>query len=405
MTEVALTAATSDRGNMVKLRQIVTTFLFCSALFASCAFAQSTLTQILDTVYSADGTPFNGTVTITWVNFNQTGSSVAPLSTSAAIYNGALSVLLVPSTTAGTGAYYLASYNSSNGLTSWTETWVVPASTTPLTLSQVRQTPTNSGGSSPGGSGPCTNCATLPIAITEITGLSTDLSTINSSLTSLDNTLSGLSSTVVTDTASISTLTSNVGSLSSNVTTLDNTMAGFQTTLNTLTDGSTTAVLVDAEAPAGTVDGNNAVFTLAQPPAPSNSLELYVNGLLRTNGIDYSLAGSTITFNATSTPRAGDILQAYYRVPGTGTTATFTDGEVPGGSVNGTNAAFTLAAVPNPAGSLRLFKNGMLLAQTNDYSLSGSTVTFIPGVVPQPGDVLVASYRTAVQSSNIVVQH
>ena len=55
---------------------------------------------------------------------------------------------------------------------------------------------------------------------------------------------------------------------------------------------------------------------------------------------------------------------------------TFVDGEVPAGTINGTNDAFTLANVPNPSTSLALFRNGLLLTQGGDYTLSSNSITF-----------------------------
>ena len=135
---------------MVKLRQLLSIVLVSSTLFVYCASAQTTLTQIQDTVRNPDGTLFSGTVVITFNGFTSPGTT-APQSTSAQIYTGALSVLLVPTTIASPGAYYQAIYNSSNGLVTWTETWSVPPSTTAVTLGQVRTSTTQGGGS--GGTG------------------------------------------------------------------------------------------------------------------------------------------------------------------------------------------------------------------------------------------------------------
>jgi hypothetical protein len=70
------------------------------------------------------------------------------------------------------------------------------------------------------------------------------------------------------------------------------------------------------------------------------------------------------------------------------------DGETPAGAVNGSNATFTLAAAPDPPGSLRLAVNGLLQrpGAGNDFILSGLTVTFQAGAVPMAGDVLEAAY-------------
>jgi hypothetical protein len=281
------------------------------------------------------------------------------LSTSAKIYNGALSVLLVPTTTASAGTYYQAVYNSNDGLVTWSEIWQVPPSPTPLTLSQVRQSsnqgPGTGGSGGTGGTGSgSTQYATLPISISQVTDLSADLASIN---------------------ASLSALTTQIDNLG-------------------LATSTTNAIFVDAETPTGTANGTNASFTLANPPSPGGSLTLYRNGLVQSNNIDFTLSGSTITFNAASIPRTGDILQAYYRISGTGPTATFADAELPGGIIDGANLAFTLAAAPNPANSLKLYKNGVLQQLNGDYTLSGSTVTFVnASIAPQPGDKLLANYR------------
>jgi len=74
--------------------------------------------------------------------------------------------------------------------------------------------------------------------------------------------------------------------------------------------------------------------------------------------------------------------------------ASFRDGETPTGAVNGVNAVFTLAEAPSPAGSLLLYRNGLLMKRTLDYNLTGNTVTFVPAATPQTEDILVASYRT-----------
>ncbi len=352
---------------MENLRQWLSKFFICLTLFAGCAFGQTSLTQILDTVYNADKSLFNGTVIISWSGFTgSSGSTIAPHSTSTQIYNGALSVFLVPTTTASACAYYLATYNSGDGTVTWTETWEVPPSTTPLTLNQIRQPSpcdSGSGGSGSGGGN---------ISINDVTGLSSDLNSINGSLTSLTTTVNNVSSTVTS-------LSSQVASLTSLV--------------NNLTSGSN-AVFVDAETPTGILNGINALFALSSTPSPAASLSLYRNGLVLRSGSDYTLAGPVITFPGGAMPQSGDILQAYYRAAGTAQTSKFADDEIPAGTINGSDLSFTLVASPSPAQSLKLFKNGVLLKENGDYTLSGSTITFASATVtPQPGDSLVAYYR------------
>jgi uncharacterized protein YoxC len=458
---------------MVKLRQLLSIVIISSTLFVNCALAQTTLTQIQDTVRNPDGTLFSGTVVITFNGFTTPGTT-APQSTSAQIYTGALSVLLVPTTTASPGAYYQAVYNSTNGMVTWSETWSVPPSSTPVTLSQVRTSTTQGGGSggtgggSGGGSG---GGITLPIQISDVAGLPSKLDGITASLATLTTTVNDLTTTVSSDVSSISTLSTMVNGLNTTVTgisdavgtlsntvtgltttvtginntvsTLNNTVAGLTTTVtgtnntvsalsntvsglttavggigttvttqgNTLTTldntvtslsaqvasitaGSTTAVFADSETPSGTMNGNNGTFAFTAAPAPAASLQLYRNGLQQMSGTDFTLSGSTITFLNTNVPKPTDIVQAFYRFPGTGQTATFSDAEVPSGTVNGTNPTFTLVVAPNPVFSLRLFKNGMLLAQNADYTLNGTTLTFTSAqVTPQVGDSIIAYYR------------
>ncbi|MBZ5607421.1 MAG: hypothetical protein LAP38_04120 [Acidobacteriia bacterium] len=87
---------------------------------------------------------------------------------------------------------------------------------------------------------------------------------------------------------------------------------------------------------------------------------------------------------------------------GSGTSpVTFVDGEVPSGTLDGSNAAFTLSSAPNPPASLEIFRNGLLLRPGGDYSLSSNALTFLAGAAPQPGDALLASYRVSVVLSGI----
>lgn len=79
----------------------------------------------------------------------------------------------------------------------------------------------------------------------------------------------------------------------------------------------------------------------------------------------------------------------------------FVDGEIPTGSIDGSNSAFTLSQAPNPVSGLLLYRNGLLQKRTLDYNIAGSTITFESGAIPQSGDVLLASYRTTGTSGTI----
>jgi hypothetical protein len=348
---------------MERIRQTLWIFLTCLLPFVATASGQ-TLTQIRDTVVNTDGSPFDGTVVITWNGSTGSNSGTsAPLSTSARIYSGALSVILVPTTTASSASFYQAVYYGTSGVITWSENWQVPPSSTALTLAMVRTSTTQGPGQSSGsGTPPPTvpsgggQYATLPISINQVTSLSANLASINSAIASL--------------VAQVNSLSNSIGS-----------------------SLGTNAAFIDAESPAGTLDGSNNAFTIAQLPV-SGSLTIFRNGLVQSIGIDYAINSQTITFLPNSIPRSTDTLTAYYRVSGTGATATFVDSEVPNGTVDGNNLIFTLAAAPLPAASLKLYKNGVLLNQDGDYTLTGANISFVSaGVTPQPGDALTAAYR------------
>lgn len=142
---------------------------------------------------------------------------------------------------------------------------------------------------------------------------------------------------------------------------------------------------VDNETPGGSVNGVNTTFSLINPPNPSTSLHLYLNGVRIRPTLDYTLSGSTITM--LTTPQVGDWFYADYRY---GVTISYVDGEIPSGTVNGTNPTFTTALTPT-AGSLRVYLNGVRIRPGIDYTASGSTITMI--MVPQIGDWFYVDYR------------
>lgn len=65
--------------------------------------------------------------------------------------------------------------------------------------------------------------------------------------------------------------------------------------------------------------------------------------------------------------------------------------EIPSGSINGTNALFTLANTPI-AGTVRVYLNGLRLSvSAGDYTISGNSITFT-AYIPETSDILVADY-------------
>lgn len=116
-------------------------FLLLQILFTAQMFAQSpTLTTITDTVYSADGSPAQGTLLISWPAFTTSaGQAVASGSESVALGSGgALSVALVPTQNAQPAYTVYTVVYQLNQLVK-TEYWSVPP-TSPANLATVRVT-------------------------------------------------------------------------------------------------------------------------------------------------------------------------------------------------------------------------------------------------------------------------
>ena len=67
------------------------------------------------------------------------------------------------------------------------------------------------------------------------------------------------------------------------------------------------------------------------------------------------------------------------------------ENEVPAGTINGANTAFTVTNAPDPSGSLQLFLNGMFMTVGEDYTISGVDITFLSA--PLTGSILRAFFR------------
>lgn len=75
------------------------------------------------------------------------------------------------------------------------------------------------------------------------------------------------------------------------------------------------------------------------------------------------------------------------------TSSDIVTGETPSGTVNGSNDTFTIASTPL-TGTVRVYLNGIRQksGSGNDYQISGSTITFEAGNIPQTDDVILADY-------------
>ncbi|HTB18998.1 MAG TPA: hypothetical protein VK708_12835 [Bryobacteraceae bacterium] len=328
------------------------------------------LTTISDTLFNADGTFFNGVVVISWPSFEASDTSnVAAETNNVQINNGILFVQLVPTTNANTAAVYTVQYTSL-GVTQFSEAWAVAPSDIPLRVRDVRLAPGSVSGSAP--------AAATIITIADVTGLQTALN-----VRAPVGTAFTISRSAVID--ATGAIDGAVGNLSD--------CLHVDGTSGPCSSASTT--FFDDEIPSGTINGTNVGFILANVPNPSTSLALYRNGLLLTQGRDYTLLANAITFVTGAIPQPNDVLAAYYRlavsIPGVG----FVDQQTPAGTVNGVNGVFTLAQTPAPTASLAVYRNGLLMTAGVDYTLGGAVITFMTGLVPQTGDTLSCSYRIA----------
>ena len=123
---------------------------------------------------------------------------------------------------------------------------------------------------------------------------------------------------------------------------------------------------------------------------------LYLNGQLLTQGAsnDYTLASDTITVGSESIPATGELLLATYSTATSGGTLLLQFNETPSGAVNGVNDTFVLGNTPSSDSKLMLFLNGQLLVLgiSNDFTVSGATITFNADAIPFSGDLILATY-------------
>ncbi len=82
--------------------------LFACLAFSARLQATPPLTTISDTLYNADGTLFNGVLTISWPQFEASDTSQrrGGIRLQVQVNNGVLYVQLIPTTNANTGAVY-----------------------------------------------------------------------------------------------------------------------------------------------------------------------------------------------------------------------------------------------------------------------------------------------------------
>jgi lysophospholipase L1-like esterase len=114
--------------------------------------------------------------------------------------------------------------------------------------------------------------------------------------------------------------------------------------------------------------------------SPSNGLLVYVNSTNKFKYYDSALAAwRTFIDSATNATNLSLKLNS----------ADYIVRETPSGTVNSSNTVFTLANTP-VTGKEMIFLNGLLQMLTDDYTISGATITFI--TAPFTGDKIRATY-------------
>ena len=113
------------------------------------------------------------------------------------------------------------------------------------------------------------------------------------------------------------------------------------------------------------VSGSN-VYTLSQSAVAANDLLLSVNGVVQTPTTDYTISGTTLTF-VTAPANNAEITFRYLPLGGAYTSANFTG--------NGSSTTITIDA-GRAVADILVVVNGLTLVPTDDYTISGTTLTF-----------------------------
>ncbi len=323
---------------------------------------QSALTTIQDTLFDADGARYNGSLIIQWSTFDTSSpGTIVQQSKTTQVVNGNLLVQLAANIAATPPANVYTVLYQSDGNQQYVEKWTVPVSATPLKVTQVR-TGTASGGS--GSAGGLTG-STGPVTEASVTNLVSDLNA-----RPIKGPGYGIGAVAVVN---------QDGQLETAVGNLGDCVYVDGTTGPCSSGGGSAAVptFVDAEVPAGQVNGLNGTFTLANAPSGA-SLSLFRNGILLQPGTDYTLTGSTIQFVSGAIPQSLDSLVAAYRI----SSVSGSSGSVPTGpsgapGVNGCGAAG--ASSKNGPYQILTTDNGYLLVQTTNSAFA------LPVTVPPAG--------------------
>jgi len=168
-------------------------------------------------------------------------------------------------------------------------------------------------------------------------------------------------------------------------------------------------------ATSGGSGGSGSGGGVVTPPSTTPITESAVTGLLTdlslrpVKGSGYANGGTAMIDNSGAIDMVQGNLSDCVRVDGSATTCfdpsrvpALVSNETPAGVIDGSNASFTLANALSPANSLTLYRNGLLLQAGVDYNIqTDGSILFASAAVPQPGDILLASYQDNATSSDV----
>lgn len=125
--------------------------------------------------------------------------------------------------------------------------------------------------------------------------------------------------------------------------------------------------------------GGSPTFTLPNTPV-LNSVTVYVNGLEQSS----TVSGTTVSLSFT--PQSIDVIVITYYISVAGLSPTMSQG-IP----SGTGTSLTLSTLPL-AGTVMLYRNGLLEREGPDYSITGSNITL---TVSRGSDSIYAVFQTS----------
>jgi len=127
-----------------------------------------------------------------------------------------------------------------------------------------------------------------------------------------------------------------------------------------------------------TGDGSTATFTLSETPTYSSSVMVFVDGILQKETTNYTISGSTLSFGGTAPSASSEIEAKHMGLRGVMRRGP--DYQYDAFTGDGSTVAFTLSNTGVPTNSAFVFYNGICLKPTDDYSISGNTmtITFAP---------------------------